>query len=267
MSGEASGFFEGRPDPGQPAGDEGAGPNSRPGRDLAGRDLPAAAIEPHVFLDAVKPLLESRDTHALDRALRDLGSAQRIVPLLDCADNDVRKVAALALALVGDDSCLGPLAAQLRHDDPVVNQMAEHALWSIWFRGGGDEANRMIAAGAEAMAGKDLAQAEGHFTDALLVCPDFAEAYNQRAIVRYLREHFDGSLADCRAAVRLVPDHFGAWSGMGHCLAHQGDFPEALRCYEQALRINPHLDCVRELCQELAHCAAAEDSDEPGDVT
>lgn len=215
----------------------------------------------------IKPLLEQQDTAAVAHAVRGLGSPMRIVPLLDCADSDVQKVAALALSLVGSPECVSPLARQLRHADAVVNQMAEHALWSIWFRGGTPEANAMIAQGAEAMAQKRLAEAEGHFTDAVLCCPDFAEAYNQRAIVRYLREHFEASLNDCREAARLEPTHFGAWAGMGHCLAQSGNLDEAVQCYRQALRINPHLDCVAELVSELENIERVEADDDADDVT
>jgi len=48
-----------------------------------------------------------------------------------------------------------------------------------------------------------------------------------------------------------MPCHFGAWAGMGHCHAHVGRLDEALKSYERALSINPHLDGVREAVNEL----------------
>lgn len=228
-----------------------------------------AAVEPHVFLETMTPLLQTRDCTKLADCLENMGGADRIVPLLDCNDEDVRKVAALSLALVGDDTCVEPLLGQLRHEDPMINQMAEHALWSIWFRGGTPQANHAIARGTEAMNAKRLCEAEACFTEAIDLCPNFAEAYNQRSIVRYLLERHDASMADCRQVVRLMPSHFGAWAGLGHCHAECERFSEAIRCYREALAINPHLSCVSELVHELETCSSATgaEDDAHDDVT
>ena len=81
--------------------------------------------------------------------------------------------------------------------------------------------------------------------------PDFAEAYNQRAIAKYLQERYEESIRDCRRAVERMPCHFGAWAGMGHCHAHQGRAAEAIEAYERALLINPHLEGIRQAVDEL----------------
>jgi tetratricopeptide (TPR) repeat protein len=129
--------------------------------------------------------------------------------------------------------------------------MAEHALWSIWFRCGNAEANSLLKMGAEALDHKDFAEAERLFSEAILTDPSFAEPFNQRAIVRYLTERYEDSVTDCQATVDRMPCHFGAWSGMGHGYAHLGKIPDAIRCYAKALEINPHLDCVAEGLREL----------------
>lgn len=211
----------------------------------------AGPIDARRFVSRVTPLLESQDLPALVAALRGSWTDGQIVSLLSCGHCDARKCAALALSLVGGPSCLDPLARRLADADPVVNEMAEHAMWSIWFRGGSPEACRLLVRGTEAMNARDLDAAVEKFTRAVALSPDFAEAYNQRAIAHYLAEEFLRSAADCRRAVDLMPCHFGAWAGLGHCLAHLGKPAEAVRCYGRALEINPHLDCLRDLCAEL----------------
>jgi tetratricopeptide (TPR) repeat protein len=52
--------------------------------------------------------------------------------------------------------------------------------------------------------------------------PNYAEGWNQRAFVRFLRDKDDGALSDLEKAVALEPDHFGAWSGMYHVLMRMG---------------------------------------------
>lgn len=208
-------------------------------------------IEPDRFVELVTPLLQSKDMQGLIELCRRNWTDEQIVGVLSGGHRDARKVAALALSLVGSRSSLPALTRALKDPDPMVNQMVEHALWSIWFRLGTPEANHQLARGTQAIERKDLDHAVGHFSRAVELCPDFAEAYNQRAIVMYLTEQFDRSVEDCRSAVRYNPDHFGAWAGLGHSLAYLGRIDEAITAYNQALHINPHLDCVRELRDEL----------------
>jgi tetratricopeptide (TPR) repeat protein len=175
----------------------------------------------------------------------------QVVELLDGTDCDAQKVAALALSLIGTDSCLAALARQLRHKDRMVGQMAEHAMWSIWVRMGSEEAKSHFARGSMAFSNRDLEGALCKFSKAVQADPNFAEAYNQRAMVHYLREDFENSLADCLRATQIMPLHFGAWAGAGHCEACLGRPRQAIYCYERAKRINPHLECVDALITEL----------------
>jgi len=209
------------------------------------------SIESAQFVSAVQPLLEGKDLKGLHELLRSRWTITELTSFLACDDDDVRKVAALALAYVGGKCCVDPVAAQLRHEDPVVNQMAEHALWSIWFRCGTEAANHELCRGTKAMNHRDWAAAISHFTRAIEIEPNFAEAYNQRAIVKYLQERFDESIQDCLRTVELMPCHFGAWAGMGHCHAHERHLQEAIECYDRALQINPHMEGVRQMLLEL----------------
>ena len=200
---------------------------------------------------AVQPLLESKDVEGLHELLKSRWSLEELTSFLGSDECDVRKVAALALALVGGKCCIGAVASQLRHADPMVNQMAEHALWSIWFRCGCKDANHELCRGTKALNRRDFASAIAHFTRAIEIDPKFAEAYNQRAIVKYLQERFDESMQDCLKAVELMPCHFGAWAGLGHCQAHEGRLTDALESYDRALAINPHMESIRQMVCEL----------------
>jgi tetratricopeptide (TPR) repeat protein len=208
-------------------------------------------IEPSHFVATVQPLLERQDAAGLLELVRSRWTREQLQSILECDDLDARKVACLALALCGEKCCIPCVADQLQHADPMVNQMAEHALWSIWFRCGTPEANHELCRGTRALNRRDLAGALKHFTRATELDPTFAEAYNQRAITKYLAERFDESVADCREAIERMPCHFGAWAGLGHCHAHDGRMEEAVKCYERALSINPHLEGIREAVREL----------------
>ena len=201
-------------------------------------------INPAEFVELVQPMLETQDVSGLLAMLRSRWSSDQIKSILSSAHADARKVATLALGLVGARCCIPSLAKQLQDVDPTANEMAEHALWSIWFRCGSPDANCQLTRGAAAMDRRDYDQAEALFNAAIETDPSFAEAYNQRAIVHYLQERFELSIADCDMAVERMPCHFGAWAGMGHCHAHLGQLTDAIRCYHKALEINPHLLCL-----------------------
>jgi tetratricopeptide (TPR) repeat protein len=223
-------------------------------------------INPSEFVERVQPLLEKQDFQGLLKLLRCHWSSDQIKELLSCKCGDARKVATLALGLVGARCCIPSLAHQLQDPDPLANQMAEHALWSIWFRCGSECANGLLTRGAAAMDAREFETAEKLFAQAIEADPAFAEAYHQRAIVRCLTDRYADSIADCLEVVQRMPCHFGAWAGMGHAHAHLGQLPDAIRCYIKALKINPHLECldqaVKDLRKQLSNHACDESADE-----
>jgi tetratricopeptide (TPR) repeat protein len=203
------------------------------------------------FVSAVKPLLEARDLDGLLALLKGRWTSTQIISLLNSNQCDARKVAALALSLVGCQKCLPELTKKLKDPDPIVNEMAEHAVWSIWFRQGSPPANCEVHRGVQAMERRELDKAIEHFTRAIDLSPEFAEAWNQRSTARYLKEQYELALDDAQRAVEIDPDHFGAWSGIGHCYAHLGRFREAIGAYQRALEINPNLGCLAEAIDEM----------------
>ena len=227
-------------------------------------DRAAARRDADCFVRDIEPLLAANDLPELVAHLDAHYPAGRICTFLNSEVCDARKCAALALALVGRDDCVASLAEHLGDSDPMVNEMAEHALWSVWFRGGDAEANARLLRGCEALGRQDVAAAGAHFSAAVARCPGFAEAWNQRAIAYYVQERFVESLADCRRAVELMPCHFGAWASLGHCHASLGDLPAALTAYRRALAINPHLACVAEMVGSLERRVARDDADPCG---
>lgn len=213
--------------------------------------MPLPPIDPVEFLAILQPLLAGQDIHALAAAVQSRWTHEQVAVLFQSRDTDVRKVAALVFGLIGQKCCLSKLEPLLRDLDPMVNSMAEHAMWSVWFRSSTPAANKELCTGTKALNNRDFELAVSHFSRAIEIDPRFAEAWNQRAIAHYLQERYDESIDDCRQAVELMPCHFGAWAGMGHCHAHEGRLREALRCYKKALKINPHLEGVHLAIEEL----------------
>jgi tetratricopeptide (TPR) repeat protein len=212
---------------------------------------PSPPIDPAEFLALLQPLLRSQDAQGIITLATTRWTDEQLTSLFTDPNPDARKVAAFFFGLVGKKCGLPKLAPLLNDGDPMVSQMAEHSMWSIWFRSGNPQANHELCRGSKALNRRDYEHALEHFNRAIQLDPTFAEAYNQRAIVHYLREDFDACIGDCQKTVDRMPCHFGAWAGLGHCHAHEGRLADAVRCYEKALKINPHLEGVRQGVVEM----------------
>lgn len=216
------------------------------------------AVDTGHFLSTVRPILEEGNIDSLIETVERNWSTCSICALLRHADVDVRKVAAVVLGYVGTLEVSACLAQALRDDDPVVNRMAEHGLWSIWFRSCKPRACEVFGRGMACLAAEDYSSAVQLLHEATRCDPGFAEAYNQCSIAHFLLEQWPEAISDCRKCLDRVPHHFGAWAGMGHSYAQSGDMNKALACYRQALAINPHLHAIRRAVdQMMAHATPA----------
>ena len=72
-------------------------------------------------------------------------------------------------------------------------------------------------------------------------CPNYAEGFNQRAYVQFLRGEYAGALVDLDAALALLPNHVAAQSGRALTLMQMGRLKEARAQMLEALNNNPWL--------------------------
>ncbi len=212
-------------------------------------------VNPLLFLELTRPPLCARDLQGLSSLVRHNWRIDQLLELLSGEDDDARKVAALSLSLVGGSQCVRPLTRLLRQEDAMAAEIAEHALWCIWFRASTSLANQELARGTEAMNRGQYDHALAHLDDALQLDETFAEAWHQRGILHYLTEDFARCAQDCRKAIALMENHFGAWQQLGHAQVQLDQLPLALSSYRRALAIHPHLDAVRRAVAALETCA------------
>ncbi len=216
-------------------------------------------IQADEFLRAVTPALDRGDVEALRDEVNRRWVPADLCCLLTHADLDTRRTAVVTLGVVGDRGVVGCLTRCLHDDDAQVHQFAEDALWSIWFRSGKCAAAEAFREGVVALTEDDFPAAIAAFNRALDLDPDFAEAYNQLAIAHYLSGEWDASMSACRQVLALMPTHFGAMAGLGHCYAHRGELPQAIDCYRRALVINPRMSPIADAKKRLeAQLAQAE---------
>ena len=130
--------------------------------------------------------------------------------------------------------------------NPLIASKTEQEIWRVWHSSPNDEAHTMMVAARRALDEGDFDRAIETLNALIQSNPDFAEAWNQRAIVRYLGGDFEGSLRDVNRTVALEPNHFGAYSGMGQCYIRLDQPERALEAFETALDIHPWLANVRQ---------------------
>jgi len=173
------------------------------------------------------------------------GSLQRLTSHPDC---EVRRAAVLALGLTGTIDSNASLARMLHDEDELVSKTASDSLWEIWFRAGTEEANLELH---RVMRLPDFQQVMAGLDEIIRENPDFAEPYNQRAIMFFQRGEYQRSATDCQRALELNPHHFGAQTGMGQCYMKLRKFSAALRAFKLALEINPTLSHLSDTIRAL----------------
>jgi tetratricopeptide (TPR) repeat protein len=121
-----------------------------------------------------------------------------------------------------------------------------------WSRSGSDTADLLMTRASDAIQAKEHALAVELLDRVIALQPEWAEPWNRRATAFFLLDDTASSMADLRQVLAREPRHFGAWAGLGHIYMAAGDKTRALEAYRKALAINPHLEAVRPLVEQLA---------------
>ena len=152
----------------------------------------------------------------------------------------------------GSAEVLDRLFAQLREaGDENTAAVLENAIQTLWLRSGSPTADLLMKQASDAM-NKNNYGAALILLDAIVeLNPDFAEGWNRRATLHFLRRDFVTSLSDIDRVLELEPRHYGALSGLGSILQQKGDGRKALKALRRARQINPTLKNLDERIREL----------------
>ena len=132
------------------------------------------------------------------------------------------------------------LLLDLKSSDLNIRERATSQLWRIWFWQKGKIPLEQIEESEKLLAEGDVVAATSILDDLVDAVPDFAEAWNRRAVLRFVTQDYDRAIADCEKAIELNPVHFGALHGLGLCHAALGDYLAAIGAFRSALDIQPH---------------------------
>lgn len=108
---------------------------------------------------------------------------------------------------------LDPLFATLQAEiDEEKARQTEDLIRELWVRHIDPGADRAMQEALACIIGRKLDQGEEILSELVQSHPQWAEAWNQRATVRFLGENHTGAVDDIMAALSLEPRHF-RWSG------------------------------------------------------
>ncbi|MGE3805335.1 MAG: tetratricopeptide repeat protein [Gemmataceae bacterium] len=188
-----------------------------------------------------------RGMEAFKRKVRARYTEGTLQRLLQSPENKIRQAAIMALGLTGSMAVNAEVAACLHDSDGEVRRVSADALWSIWFRAAGESPRRQLQRLTRLAPEKSLPALDQMIEQ----LPDFAEAFNQRAIAYFRVGQYVKSITDCEKVIALNPHHFGAQAGMGQCLLKLRKPRLALKAFRDALRINPQLEGVVDTIRTL----------------
>ena len=154
-----------------------------------------------------------------------------------------------------NDPRIPPLLEDLKHNNPKVRDRATNKLWELWFNQKGILGLEELGRAQRMLEARQFDEAEQQLTRLLEAHPDFAEAWNRRAVLYFLTDDYQRAIDDCHKVLDLMPMHFGALNGLGLCHMALANYSAAIATFNQALDIQPHslenkrllLECTSQL--------------------
>lgn len=145
------------------------------------------------------------------------------------------------------DARLGPLFNDLHESkDLSVARRAERKIWTIWHESPDEKALEIMREARSHIDNNEYTRASQLLDKLVEHAPNFAEAWNQRAIVFFLDGKYGASLRDIEQTLILEPRHFGALSGRAQVYIRLDEPELALKSFQEALEQNPWMAGVRQ---------------------
>lgn len=135
--------------------------------------------------------------------------------------------------------------------DTTLSRELSDQVADVLSRSGDPRVDSLLLRGNGALQRGELDRAASLLDLAIHIAPEFAEAYNRRANVQYLRGDLDAAERDAIRTLQLEGRHYGAMFGLGLVYEAREDFQRALGAYERALEIAPGTAAIRERVEEM----------------
>lgn len=116
----------------------------------------------------------------------------------------------------------------------------------LWNRSGSEAVDLLMLRANIAMRTRNFPVALDLLDTVIALSPGYAEGWNRRATVHFMRDDYASSISDVERVLRLEPRHFGALVGIGMILDDLGQARQAALFLQEALNVHPYLSNARE---------------------
>lgn len=125
-------------------------------------------------------------------------------------------------------------------------QQISKQIWQEWQTSDNPTVN-MLAEWARQAAQKQKYNVAMDILDQITsMKPEFAEGWNQRATIHFIKEEYGKSIADIEKTLAIEPRHFGALAGLGAIQQILGHKKKALETWYKTLELYPAMQTAQD---------------------
>lgn len=152
---------------------------------------------------------------------------------------------------------LDGLFAQLKKtSDTERAKRISQRIWSMWQTSDSRSIDLLTNWARSASSKKSFNKALDLLDQVVVLRPDYAEGFNQRATLHFQMENYGKSISDIERVLALEPRHYGALSGLAMILERLEQKDKSLEAWYRVLNVYPALksaqNAVLRLEEELA---------------
>ena len=151
------------------------------------------------------------------------------------------------------DVRLNQLFEQLKKsNNSSVALEIEMKIWNIWSTHPTQkQLTQSLVKGSDLISKGELEAAYKIFSTIINSAPDWAEGWNKRATVLYLKGKYIDSLNDIDEVLKRESRHFGALSGQGLVHIKLKNYEKAIESYEAVQKIYPSVNSAKVMIPQL----------------
>lgn len=127
----------------------------------------------------------------------------------------------------------------------------ELKLRELWMTAGSPAVTLLMKRGSRELQAGEYKQAEKSFGDAIVLDPELAEAYHERAIARYHDGNVSGAILDLESALQHEPRDFAALETLSNIAEAQGNWKGAYEAWKKVLQIDPQVASGQDRLKQL----------------
>ncbi|MDA8869998.1 hypothetical protein N9H93_01240 [Rhizobiaceae bacterium] len=113
------------------------------------------------------------------------------------------------------------------------------AIWAKWQTSDSASVDLLTVWARNASSSRKYAVALDLLDQVVVLRPEYAEGWNQRATLHFAMRNFSKSITDIERTLALEPRHYGALAGLAGMLTQLGREEEALETWYRALAVYP----------------------------